>query len=138
MNTTRILAVSLLLTVGASAVAGGGAMVLDPSGKSLGLSVSLLANTPFADYFIPGLLLFLCIGIFGIATGILTLRKHSFASRLTILHGAILAGWIAIQAFLLQTIDPIQVVVGGIGFTLFCLGLFEADEEPVLDEDDPI
>jgi hypothetical protein len=136
MNSTRVLSITLLLLVGAAALFGGGSMLIDPTGVSLGLSPELLQATSFGTFLFPGLVLFLSVGIFGVTTAVLTLMKHPLASRLTILQGTILAGWIAVQAYLLQVFDPLQVVVGGIGFTLFCLGLFEADEETAGNEND--
>ena len=135
MNPIRIVSIVLLLISGVGAVLGGGALLIDPSGSKLGLSIDLLKPTVFSDFFIPGLVLFLAIGILGVVTAVLTILKNEFASRLTILHGAILASWIAAQAFLLERLDPIQIIFGGIGFTLFCLGLFEADDEDVVHHD---
>ena len=131
MKAVRALSIALLLICGGSAIVGGGSMLLDTSGSTLGLSVALLRSTPFVDYFIPGLVLFVIIGISGIVTGILTILRSRYSAQLTILQGAIVASWIAIQAFLLQIMDPIQMTVGAIGFTLFCLGLFLAGEETV-------
>lgn len=132
MKTIRALSVALLLITGGAAVFGGGSMLIDPSGRPLGLSIDLLDGTPFISYFIPGLVLFLAVGILSLVTAVLTIFKNSYSARLTVLQGTILACWIGVQAFMLQMMDPIQVTVGGIGFTLFCLGLFQADEEPGL------
>ncbi len=53
----------LLLLNGIAALWGGGALVADPSGSSLGLSSDWLVSGPFVDYAIPGLILFIVLGI---------------------------------------------------------------------------
>jgi hypothetical protein len=52
------------LCIGISAFAGGASLMLAPDGSLLGLKIELLKHSPFANYFIPGLVLFLLMGIF--------------------------------------------------------------------------
>jgi hypothetical protein len=55
---------SLLGFLGLSAIGGGGALIISPSGKLLGgLPLSILKNSPFTDFLIPGIILFLVLGI---------------------------------------------------------------------------
>jgi hypothetical protein len=55
----------LLAFLAISAIGGGGALFISPSGKLLGgMPLSLLKNSPFIDFFYPGLILFLVLGIF--------------------------------------------------------------------------
>lgn len=44
--------------VGFPALGGGGLLIADPSGGEIGLPVAWLASSPFADYLVPGVLLF--------------------------------------------------------------------------------
>ena len=54
----------LLAFLGISAIGGGGALIISPSGKLLGgLPISLLKNSPFKDFLYPGLILFFVLGI---------------------------------------------------------------------------
>jgi magnesium-transporting ATPase (P-type) len=54
----------LLAFLGISAIGGGGTLIISPSGKLLGgMPLSLLKNSPFKDFFYPGLILFLVLGI---------------------------------------------------------------------------
>lgn len=56
--------VSLILFLGVSAIGGGGALIISPSGKLLGgLPLSILANSPFTDFLIPAIVLFTMLGI---------------------------------------------------------------------------
>lgn len=55
---------SLLFFLGLSAMGGGGALIISPSGKLLGgLPLSILANSPFPDFLIPGIILFVVLGV---------------------------------------------------------------------------
>ena len=55
----------LLAFLGISAIGGGGALIISPSGKLLGgLPLSILEHSPFINFLIPGIILFLVLGIF--------------------------------------------------------------------------
>ena len=55
----------LLAFLGLSAIGGGGALIISPSGKLLGgLPLSLLENSPFDNFLIPGIILFIVLGLF--------------------------------------------------------------------------
>src|SRR5690554_4630226 len=51
------LLIALLLLLAVNALAGGAALVAEPSGRLLGMPVSLLAGSPFEDYLVPGVIL---------------------------------------------------------------------------------
>ena len=54
----------LLAFLGLGAIGGGGALIVSPSGKLLGgLPVSILEHSPFTDFSIPGIILFLFLGV---------------------------------------------------------------------------
>lgn len=58
---------SLLGFLGLSAIGGGGALIISPSGKLLGgLPLSILKDSPFSNFLIPGIILFLVMGVFPI------------------------------------------------------------------------
>jgi len=57
--------ISLLLFLGLSAMWGGFFLIISPSGKLLGgLPLSILEHSPFPDFLIPGIILFLMLGFF--------------------------------------------------------------------------
>lgn len=60
--------------VGIGALFGGCAAMLNPNGP-MGISVELLENSPFDNYFIPGLILFTVIGLGNILSSFL-FRYH--------------------------------------------------------------
>lgn len=54
----------LLLFLGLGAIGGGALLVISPSGKLLGgLPLSILDHSPFNDFLIPGIILFLVLGL---------------------------------------------------------------------------
>ena len=54
----------LLAFLGLGAIAGGGALIISPSGEMLGgLPISILEHSPFTDFRIPGSILFLFLGV---------------------------------------------------------------------------
>jgi len=54
----------LHLFLGLNGLAGGGALMLAPDGRLLQMPLTALAPSPFADFLIPGLLLFLFLGVY--------------------------------------------------------------------------
>ena len=63
-TTVRNIYLSLLAFLGLSAIGGGGALIISPSGKLLGgLPLSILERSPFNDFFVPGIILFFVLGI---------------------------------------------------------------------------
>jgi len=61
------LLIVLQFLLGLGALAGGGSFILAPDGHLLQMPISVLKNTPFPNFLIPGLLLFTFVGIFPIA-----------------------------------------------------------------------
>jgi hypothetical protein len=111
-----------LLINGAGAMYGGGLLVLDPSGSELGLPLSWLEETPFRDFFLPGLVLLLVNGVCSLyVLGALVFHAHR-AAKLVVVQGLLLSGWIGIQVLMVQRYHPLQVIMGAIGLALLLLG----------------
>jgi len=53
----------LLAFVGIGAGFGGGVLIISPDGKLFGMPLSLLKNSPFNSFLIPGIILFSVLGI---------------------------------------------------------------------------
>ena len=64
-KTAKNIHLILLGFLGLSAFGGGATLIISPSGKLLGgLPLSLLENSPFDNFLIPGIILFLVLGVF--------------------------------------------------------------------------
>ncbi len=63
-TTARNMFIFLLLFLGLSALGGGALLIISPSGKLLGgLPLSILVHSPFNDFLLPGIILFLVLGL---------------------------------------------------------------------------
>jgi hypothetical protein len=78
-KTARNIHLTLLAFLGISAIGGGGALIISPSGKLLGgLPLSILEHSPFNDFLIPGIILLLVLGIFTVLIVFALLKKLNF------------------------------------------------------------
>ena len=64
-----------------------------------------------------------------LVTAVLAILRNAYSARLTVLQGAVVSGWVIVQVVIIHVVTPIQLIVGAIGFTLFCLGLLQQEEE---------
>lgn len=72
----RNILISLLLFLGLGAMGGGTCLIISPSGKLLGgLPLSILEHSPFADFLIPGIILFSVLGIAPCLISIALIKK---------------------------------------------------------------
>jgi hypothetical protein len=62
-NATRNLLIALLAFLGLGAIFGGAALMISPSGKLIGMPLSILDPSPFYNFLIPGIILFLVLGV---------------------------------------------------------------------------
>lgn len=104
------------------AITGGGILMIDSTGESLGMPVKWLQHSPFKDYFIPGLLLFLIIGLGGMLALIFTIYRKYYYQELDFLLGLALSIWMIVQLIMLQTINLLHFLFGITGFVLLILG----------------
>lgn len=81
-------------------------MLRDPSGALLQMPLSFLERSPFQDYFIPGIILFVVNGVCSTVALVALWRKHILANRLVMAQGVLLGGWILVQMLLLQMFYP--------------------------------
>ena len=65
----------LLVVLGAGAVFGGAFLIISPSGEMFGMPLSMLKNSPFDNFLIPGIILFGILGLAPIGLAI-ALRKR--------------------------------------------------------------
>lgn len=122
MKSIRTFTVILLITVGISALTAGYFFITDPSGNTLDLSVALLKHSPFNSYLIPGILLFVFIGILNMIVAFLTTIKSSGHPRFIVIQSVILLGWIIIEMLLIREISFLHFFIAGIGILLFMMG----------------
>ncbi len=112
----------LLLFNGAGALLGGWLLMRYPDGSGLHLVTDLLRHSPFSDFFIPGIILFLVNGCGSIAVlAALLLRWKGFPG-LVVAQGLVLLGWLAVQVLMLQLLDDWHWIMGGVGAAMVLVG----------------
>ena len=126
---TRITAIILLAFNGIGALYGGGMLIYDPSGELLGLPLEILKHAPFSDFLLPGLILFIIIGLGSIVSCIVTIMKKRNYPFLIIFSGIALTIWIGIQMLMLQGVHWAHILYGLIGVVLIFLGVILRKKE---------
>src|SRR6056297_4036153 len=120
--------------VGIGALAGGYLGISDPTLSSMGADASeMLKNAPFDDFFIPGLFLFIVIGLMNIAAVITAFRKWEYQGYYSGFMGIVLMAWIVIQCYMLWVIHFLHItffIIGGIQSSLSLLLLLNKDQFP--------
>lgn len=112
----------LLLINGVGALCGGGGLMAYPDGSGLGMPLSMLRHTPFVDFLLPGIILFVANGLCSLAVLAALLFKHKYYPWLVIAQGAVLMGWIVIQVGMIQGVHLLHWLFGGIGLVLVVCG----------------
>jgi hypothetical protein len=118
IKNTRSILLILLGFLGLGAIGGGCALIISPSGKLLGMPLSMLEESPFNSFFVPGIILFSVLGLIPLCLIIALLKKpeSKFAENINFfkdMHWAwtysiyiafVLIFWIQIQMVFLSTV----------------------------------
>jgi len=101
----RMLSIALLILLGIGAVYGGVTLVVDPTGELLGLPLYVLDDTPFVDFMIPAVILFLFIGLLSFAITFMTVKKYSKYEWMIVFQGLVLGIWLTTE-IIMGIFDP--------------------------------
>ena len=118
------LVVVLHFFVGIGAMAGGLAALANPA-SPMGIPTDVLKYGPFRDFLIPGIFLFVFLGIFNIVCGILGLKYKTVAPILSAGMGGILCLWIVVQCIVMMDIEALHIIFFVIGALQVYLGAKE-------------
>lgn len=116
---TRNILIFLLFFLGVGAIGGGGVLIISPTGEMIGMPLSILKGSPFNSFLIPGIILFLILGIapFLVVFGLLKKPESPAAERLNFfkdMHWAWSFGiyiafaliiWLQTQMFFIQGVS---------------------------------
>jgi hypothetical protein len=122
MKKMRIVLFISHMFVGLGGVAGGLGAILNPQAP-MGASVEMLENSPFTDFLIPGLLLFVVIGLGNLVAGAMFLLKLRIQGYLSGCIAGALVAWIVIQCLMLQAVVFLHVLFLCIGVAQGMLSL---------------
>ena len=122
----KVICVVLLLVNGSGALYGGLLLMLDPSGAKMQMPLSYLEHSPFSNYLIPGIILFIVNGLFSVITLQTMLFRNVHYYWFVIIQGLLLSGWIIVQIILLQIFyAPLHAPFLFIGLCLIGCGLYQ-------------
>lgn len=114
----------LLLFNSLGALFGGWSLIADPTGADLKLPANLLANSPFKNYFIPGIMLLTLIGLFSLVSMIWTAFRWKNYTWLIMAQGILLTGWIGGQLIMIKDYSLLQLFYGSLGIGFLVVGYF--------------
>jgi uncharacterized protein YybS (DUF2232 family) len=122
----------LHIFLGVGAFAGGGAMVIDPSGDLIHMPTSMLERSPFSDFLFPGILLFIVFGIMPLLVVYGLIKRPEWhlvellnpfkklcsfwALSLYIGFGQII--WITVQTYMLNSVVTIHLIYMSLGLLI--------------------
>ena len=118
----RFTSISLLLLTAMNAAVAGVLFIIDPSGHTMGMSVSYIKDSPFNSYLIPGIVLLIVNGLLNFIAAYFVCKKKPFASLLVIIQGILLSGWIVIQVIMVKDISLLHIIMFTIGTILTISG----------------
>jgi len=75
-TSVRNILIALLIFLGVGAIGGGSLLIISPSGELIGgLPLTILDHSPFSNFFLPGIILFVVLGIFPCLIAVVLIKK---------------------------------------------------------------
>jgi hypothetical protein len=140
MKTTRTLKILIFLLafLGIGAIGGGGVLIVSPNGQLMGMPLSLLDQSPFHSFLIPGIVLFTILGLVPCLLIFALLKKpeNRFAEILNAfrdMHWAwtysiyiafVLILWIQIEMVFIQAVSWLHAFYTILGLLMLFVTLF--------------
>ncbi len=116
---------TLVIFQGLSGLAGGFGLINDPTGETLQIPIEWLKGSPFNDYLIAGIILFVVLGIFPLIISFGLWKRKDWGRLWSIALGAALIIWILVEILVIgwQTEPPLQLIYGVVGIAILLLSL---------------
>ncbi len=115
--------IAIHLFVGIGAIIGGLAAIINPE-EPLGITVEALKNSPFNNFLIPGIILFVIIGVGNLFSALMSLLRSKFQGYISSILGWALMIWIVVQCIMLDSIIFLHVLFFIIGAIIAVLSAF--------------
>ena len=121
------------LAIGATI--GGLAFIIRPDGSIYHMPVELLANSPFKNFMLPGIVLLTIFGIFPLLViyGLIKKPESKFLNKLNLIYdyhfswtfavytGIALIIWINVQTLILNSVDILHTIYSSLGILIICI-----------------
>ena len=128
----------LVLFQSIGAIPAGFSMIIDPSGQQMGLPIALLEQSPFSNFLIPGLFLFIILGVLPALTfyGLIKKPTMKWLEKLNLYKqyhwswtfsyylGLILILWINMQLFFIKDWSILHFVYSMLGVLIIVVTLW--------------
>ena len=132
-----LLLIFLMFFQAISGLAGGFGLTFSPNGKSIQIPLSMLENTPFNNFLIPGLFLLIFLGVFPTLLGYMMLKepnwdwankfnvykKYHYLWTYSLYLGLMLILWINIQMYMVGGGNILQFIYGMLGTLIIIIAL---------------
>ena len=134
---TRNFLIFLLGFLGFGAIGGGGVLIVSPSGELMGMPLSIIQNSPFINFLIPGMILFTVLGIMPVILMYALIKKPKWqlpeflnvfndmywAWSYSVYTGLALMIWIQTEMIIMKTVHWSQSLYMGIAILLLFVTL---------------
>ena len=121
--------VALMLFLGVGALISGPMLFAAPDGRLLGWTSEMMEGTPFVNYVVPGIILFLLVGVYQVVVGYSLLRlpgwrwpdrlspykRYHWAWSASWAMGMILLIWVIVETVLIGLTSFLQPLVASWG-----------------------
>jgi hypothetical protein len=108
--------------IGLTAIAGGFRLVSNPNGIP-DFPIEWLNNSPFTNYFIPGLVLLIVIGFGNVLAGTVTFLRKRYSGSIAIVLGTFLILYMTIEVWFVGLRNFLQPLYFILGVIVLILGL---------------
>jgi hypothetical protein len=112
----------LQVFIGLGAVGGGLALVLEPSGSSLGMPLEILDSSPFLTFLVPGVVLLAVNGLGSLVGATASFKGYWRAGEIAVGLGLFLVAWIVFQVYWFAGFHWLHTLYLGIGLLELVLG----------------
>jgi len=134
---TRNFLIFILGFLGFGALGGGGVLIISPSGELIGMPLSIIQNSPFVNFLIPGIILFTLLGIQPVVLMYALIKKPKWrlpeffnvfndmywAWSYSVYTGLALMIWIQTEMIIMKTVHWSQSLYMGIAILLLFVTL---------------
>jgi hypothetical protein len=112
----------LLSFIAVTAFVSGLLIISSPDGGGiLNLQLSLLKNTPFKNFLVPGIILTVFVGITNLLAVFFNIQRHANRYNWAMAGGLMLCGWIIVQMILLNVTSWLQFIYLGTGLQVMLI-----------------
>lgn len=133
MKKTEVLSYStgvLLSLIGFGGIAAGLGLMLQPDGGGLGFTLTMLENSPFEDFFIPGIFLFTVNGMASLVGAFFAFKDQRYSGLGTAVLGVAMIIWIVAEVYWIGWVSWLQPTFLVVGAIELGLGYFLNAQHP--------